>query len=86
MALLGAVVEFKREMMLERQRKGIVKAMASGKKFGRPSTVQVKADEISTMRQQGLAASEIAKRVGVSRTSVHRVVNELAQMRGSIAS
>jgi len=32
LSLLGAVAEFEREMMLERQREGIAKAKASGKK------------------------------------------------------
>ena len=73
-SLLGAVAEFEREMMLERQREGIAKAKASGKKFGRPSTVQAKADEIAALRQQGFGASEIARRVGVSRASVYRMI------------
>lgn len=74
LSLLGAVAEFEREMMLERQREGIAKAKASGKKFGRPSTVQAKADEIAMLKQQGLGASEIARRVGVSRASVYRLL------------
>ena len=74
LSLLGAVAEFEREMMLERQREGIAKARASGKKFGRPSTVQTKADEIAVLKQQGLGASEIARQVGISRASVYRIL------------
>ena len=72
LSLLGAVAEFEREMMLERQREGIAKAKASGKKFGRPSIAQAKMDEVAELRQQGLGASEIAQRVGISRASVYR--------------
>lgn len=72
LSLLGAVGEFEREIMLERQREGIAKAKASGKKFGRPSTVQAKADEIIALRELGLGASEVARRVGISRASVYR--------------
>jgi DNA invertase Pin-like site-specific DNA recombinase len=74
LSLLGAVAEFEREMMLERQREGIAKAKASGKKFGRPPTAQVKAGEIASLKRQGLGASEIARRVGVSRASVYRAL------------
>ena len=74
LSLLGAVAEFEREMMLERQREGIAKAKASGKKFSRPSVVQAKVDEIARLKQQGLGASEIARRVGVSRASVCRIL------------
>ncbi len=81
LSLLGAVAEFEREMMLERQREGIFKAKASGKKFGRPATAQAKADEIAVLRQEGLGASEIARRVGVSRASVYIHDSKLAWFR-----
>jgi len=73
LSLLGAVAEFEREMMLERQREGIAKAKAAGKRFGRPAIARDKADQVQELRKQGLGASEIARQLGISRSSVYRV-------------
>jgi DNA invertase Pin-like site-specific DNA recombinase len=44
--VLGAIAQFEREMMLERQRDGIAKAKAEGKYRGRKPKVRVQAEEI----------------------------------------
>ena len=72
LSLLGAVAEFEREMMLERQKEGIAKSKAAGKRFGRPATARDKADQVRELKQQGIGASEIAKQLGISRASVYR--------------
>jgi DNA invertase Pin-like site-specific DNA recombinase len=72
LTMLGAIAQFEREMMLERQREGIAKAKAAGKYKGRAPTARVKAAEIAALRQQGLGAAEIARRVKISRASVYR--------------
>jgi DNA invertase Pin-like site-specific DNA recombinase len=72
--MIGAIAEFEREMMLERQREGIAKARAAGKYKGRAPTARAKADRIRELRQQGVGATEIARLVGVSRASVYRVM------------
>jgi DNA invertase Pin-like site-specific DNA recombinase len=70
--MIGAVAEFEREMMLERQREGIAKAKAEGKYKGRKPTAKAQAGEVKALREQGLGASEIAKRLGIGRASVYR--------------
>jgi DNA invertase Pin-like site-specific DNA recombinase len=45
LAVIGAVGQFEREMMLERQREGIVKAKAQGRYKGRVPTAQRQATE-----------------------------------------
>jgi DNA invertase Pin-like site-specific DNA recombinase len=70
--LIGAVAEFEREMMLERQREGIAKAKAAGKYKGRKPTARAKAGQVRELRAQGLGAAAIAKRLGIGRASVYR--------------
>ncbi len=70
--VLGSVAQFEREMMLERQREGIAKAKAEGRYKGRKPTARNKADEIRTLKAQGLTAEEVASRLGISTRSVFR--------------
>jgi DNA invertase Pin-like site-specific DNA recombinase len=72
--ILGGVAQFEREMMLERQREGIAKAKGEGRYKGRKPTARAKADEIQALAAQGLSMGEIAKRLGIGKGSVHRVI------------
>ncbi|KQZ87862.1 DNA invertase [Mesorhizobium sp. Root157] len=72
--LLGSVAQFERELMLERQREGIAKAKAEGKYKGRAPTARAKAEEIMRMRAEGTGPAEIARRVGIGRSSVYRIL------------
>ena len=74
LTMFGAMAQFEREMMLERQREGIAKAKAEGKYKGRKPTVRAKADEIKQLKANGLGATAIAKQLGVGRASVYRVL------------
>ena len=76
--VLGAVAQFEREVMLERQREGIAKAKAEGKYKGRKPTARAKAGEVVALRKQGVGAAEIAKRLSIGRASVYRILNEAA--------
>ena len=60
--------------MLERQREGIAKAKAEGKYKGRKPTVAVQADQIRAMRAAGEKPAHIARRLGVARSSVYRML------------
>ena len=73
--MLGAIAQFERELMLERQREGIAKAKAEGKYRGRAPTARAKASEIRRLHGEGVGPTEIAKRLGISRASVYRVLN-----------
>jgi DNA invertase Pin-like site-specific DNA recombinase len=72
--MFGAMAQFERELMLARQVEGIAKAKAAGKYRGRAPTAQRKRHEIMELKSQGLGAAGIARRVGVSRASVYRVL------------
>jgi DNA invertase Pin-like site-specific DNA recombinase len=78
LAVIGAVGQFEREMMLERQREGIAKAKAHGRYKGRVPTAQRQATEIIRLKSEGVRPSEIARKLGVGRASVYRVLGQLA--------
>lgn len=74
LTVLSGIAEFERGIMLERQREGIAKAKAEGKYRGRKPTAQAKSDEVKALHAQGVGATEIAKRLGIGRASVYRVL------------
>jgi DNA invertase Pin-like site-specific DNA recombinase len=76
LTILGGVAEFEREIMLERQREGIAKAKAAGKYKGRKPTARAKANEVLALKAEGVGPSEIARRIGIGRASVYRILDE----------
>lgn len=74
LTVFAAFAQFEREMMLERQRDGIAKAKAAGKYKGRKPTARAKADEVRALRAEGVGGTEIAKRLGIGRASVYRIL------------
>lgn len=61
--MFGAVAQFEREIMLERQLEGIAAAKAEGKYKGRKPTVREQAAEILRLAEEKLSAAEIARRL-----------------------
>jgi len=78
-SILGSVAEFERDIMLERQREGIAKAKAAGKYKGRAPTALQKADQVMELISQGWKQAEVAEELGVSRSSVQRIVKAAPQ-------
>lgn len=74
--MMGAVAQFERQMMLERQREGIAKAKADGKYRGRAPTAMRQAHRIRQLAVEGLSRSDIALRLGLSERSVYRALRE----------
>lgn len=74
--LMGSIAEFERDMMLERQREGIAKAKANGKYKGRAPTARAKAEDVRRLKAEGKTADAIVAQVGVSRSSVFRILRE----------
>jgi DNA invertase Pin-like site-specific DNA recombinase len=75
--MLGAIAQFERELMLERQREGVAKAKAQGKYKGRAPTARAKAAEVRRLHSESIGPTEIAKRLRISRASVYRVLTRL---------
>ena len=72
--VIAAISCFERELMLERQREGIAKAKAEGKYRGRKPTARARAAEIAVLRADGVRPVDIARRLGIGRASVYRVL------------
>lgn len=70
--MLGAIGQFERELMLERQREGIAKAKADGKYKGRPATADN--DKIRELVAAGIPKARVARDLGVSRETVYRAL------------
>lgn len=70
--MLGAFAEFEADLRRERQREGIDRAKANGIYKGRKPTVPV--DEVRNLKAEGMAPTEIAKRLNVGRASVYRAL------------
>jgi DNA invertase Pin-like site-specific DNA recombinase len=60
--------------MLERQRERIQKPKLAGKYRARKRTAQAKAADARTSKAQGLGATEIARRLGIGRVSIYRLL------------
>jgi DNA invertase Pin-like site-specific DNA recombinase len=74
--IMGAVADFERAIILERQAEGITKAKERGVYANR--TRRVKVSRVQQMKAQGLGATEIARQTGISRGHVYRLLNEAA--------
>jgi putative DNA-invertase from lambdoid prophage Rac len=72
--LLAIFAEFEREILREPTRAGLVQARLNGKQLGRPVTAGLHAAEIRKLHRADVAKAEIARRLGIGRTSVRRIL------------
>lgn len=73
--IMGAVAEFERSLIKERQMEGIQKAKEQGKHLGRkPSLNKKQMEELRTMVENGIPKTEIAKHFKVSRQTIYRQI------------
>ncbi len=77
--VMGAVAEFERKLLLERQAEGIKIAKAAGKYKGRVPAL--KPDQVEKIRHSissdGVGIATIAREYGVSRPVIYRIVKRL---------
>ena len=74
--MVGAIAQFEREIMLERQREGIAKAKREGKYKGRAPTAMAKSEEALTLLKGGWEPLRW-------RENEHRAGERLSHHRGS---
>lgn len=75
--MLGVFAEFETNLRRERQMEGIAKAKAAGVYTGRKPSISV--DEVQRLREdEGMGATEIARQLGIARTSVYRLLQRKA--------
>lgn len=68
--VMGAVYQFERSMLLERQREGIQKAKKAGKYKGRPKEIDT--DKVVELLESGVSIRKTAVQLGVSVSTVQR--------------
>lgn len=73
LSILGAVAEFERSIIKQRQAEGIAKAKAAGVYKGRKASIDK--DRILALREEGHSTYKIAEIMGISRMSVHRTLH-----------
>lgn len=72
--VLGVFAELENSLRRERQMEGIAKAKAAGVYQGRKPSID--SETVRRLKAEGLGATEIAKRLGIGRASVYRVLAE----------
>ena len=72
--MLAVFAEFERDISRDRVKAGIDQARKDVKPHRRPMTAGKLVPEMKQLRKEGLSKREIAKRLGVSRTSVIRLL------------
>lgn len=79
MAVIAAVAEFERDLLIERTQAGLARAKASGKALGRPQTLSDDQQRtIIEKRKQGVSLGALAKEYAVSRAAIQRVEKRAA--------
>ncbi len=76
LSMIGAVAQFEKAMINERQREGIEKAKARGV-YSQERKKKVDRDEVKALLNEGLPMAQIAKKLGCSSKTIQRIKNEL---------
>ena len=75
MTVISAMAQFERDLLIERTNAGLARAKASGKRLGRPLSLD--ADALEMVRQMMWSGTEtitsISRKLGVSRQTIGRV-------------
>ncbi len=74
--MLAVFAEFERDILRDRVKAGIAQSRKEGRPHGRPRTITEHVAEVKSLFQQGASKREIAKKLGISRTSVRRFLDE----------
>ena len=72
LTMLGAVFQFEREILLERQLVGVEKAKQQGKFKGRVPTAKRKSGDIQRLLRDGMKPIDVAEKLGVGVASIYR--------------
>ncbi|MBM6722328.1 recombinase family protein [Pseudoflavonifractor phocaeensis] len=79
LTIFGALAQFERETILERQAEGIAIAKAEGRMTGRPrKAVDTFEDVYLDYKNGKISAAQGAKKLGIARSTWYRKVKELA--------
>ena len=71
--ILSAVAQAERLRILERVSEGRMDAIAKGIKMGRKRSIDY--EKVKVLRNKGVGATEIAKQMGIGRSTVYKVLH-----------
>ena len=74
LTVLGAIAQFEREMMLERQREGIAKAKSEGRYKGRKPIEAERRHSVLQLAAEGVTRNVIATKLGIGEATVYRIL------------
>ncbi|MCB9092830.1 MAG: recombinase family protein [Halobacteriovoraceae bacterium] len=75
--ILSAVAQAERQRILERTNEGRVEAKAKGVKFGRKRSIN--RSQLKELIEKGTGASKIAEQMKIGRSTVYKLMREIAQ-------
>ena len=79
MAVISAVSEMEKDLLVERTHAGLKRAKAEGKKLGRKPTLTADdRSQIITLKAEGSSLAVLAKKFGVSRSLIQHVMRKAA--------
>ena len=76
-AFAGAFAEFERSMIRQRVNLGLKRAVAQGKRLGRPKIEPELERRVQRELGKGNGILKVAKRMGLGTGTVHRIAREL---------
>jgi DNA invertase Pin-like site-specific DNA recombinase len=82
LGLAGVFAAFERDLLIERTMAGLATARARGVRLGRPPTGDSMVAAIRALREQRVGINSIARELGVGKSTVQRVAD---QMKGEAA-
>ncbi len=76
MNIMGSLAEFERELIVERTKLGLKRAVKEGKKLGRKPISDYHKQKIISLRRKGLSMDKIKENLRVSKGTIHKVLTE----------
>lgn len=74
LTVLGAIAQFEREMMLECQREGVIRAKAAGKYKGRKPIDAERRNKVIQLVSEGMTKANIACQLGIGEATIYRIL------------
>ena len=85
LTILAALAELEREILVERTKSGLASARARGRVGGRPPVMTPeRIDAARTMLATGTSVSQVARTLGVSRTTVYAAIDDRRAPAGAL--
>jgi DNA invertase Pin-like site-specific DNA recombinase len=78
LTMVGSIAELERSLIVERIKAGMRRAKIEGRRLGR-APLDVDRDALVRDRLSGMSLTDVAKKYGISRASVVRVVRDAKQ-------